>query len=145
MIVVDTSVLVYAVGADHPLRAPCRALVEAVEGGDVRATTTVEVVQEFVHVRARRRPRRDAATVARSYAQLLAPLLAVDADDLLAGLKLFERTDTLGPFDSILAATALRCGADGLVSTDSGFAAVRGLRHLDPADPGFASQLIGPR
>ncbi|MGH9188351.1 MAG: type II toxin-antitoxin system VapC family toxin [Acidimicrobiales bacterium] len=145
MIVVDTTVLVYAVGADHPLRAPCRALVEAVEAGAVRATTTVEVVQEFAHVRARRRPRRDAATLARSYTDLFAPLLPVEADDLRAGLKLFERTESLGPFDAVLAATALRRGANGLASADAGFGDVRGLRHLDPADPGFAAQLGADR
>ena len=32
------------------------------------ATTTIEVIQEFCHVRARRRDRTDAAALARSYA-----------------------------------------------------------------------------
>src|SRR5918995_3584678 len=122
MIVVDTTVLVYAVGSDHPLRDPCRALVEAVDRSDVRATTTVEVIQEFAHVRARRRPRRDAVTLAQSYAELFAPLLLVDGDDLVAGLTLFQEAKTLGPFDAVLAATALRRNTDGLVSADTGFA-----------------------
>nr|MBA2294907.1 VapC toxin family PIN domain ribonuclease [Actinomycetota bacterium] len=46
MIVLDTTVLVYAVGDDHQLREPARAIVAAVESGDVQATTTVEAVQE---------------------------------------------------------------------------------------------------
>lgn len=141
MIVVDTTVLVYAVGADHPLREPCRALVEAVASGAVRATTTVEVVQEFAHVRARRRSRGDAAQLARSYAELFSPLLAVDGDDLIAGLRLFERCETLGPFDAVLAAAAVRRKAAALASADTGFASVRGLRHLDPAAPDFATHL----
>ena len=33
MIVLDTTVLVYATGAEHPLRSPCRALIEAVTAG----------------------------------------------------------------------------------------------------------------
>jgi predicted nucleic acid-binding protein len=61
MIVVDTTVLVYAIGADHPLRDPCRRLVAAVGEGRVEATTTVEALQELVHVQARRRTRGDAA------------------------------------------------------------------------------------
>ena len=141
MIVVDTTVLVYAVGAEHPLRDPCRALVEAVADGEVRGTTTVEVVREFTHVRARRCSRADAVALARSYADLFAPLLPVGADELLAGLKLFERTEALEPFDAVVAAAALSHGASGVVSADAGFARVRGLRHLDPADPGFAAQL----
>lgn len=52
MIDLDTTILVYAKGADHPLRDPCRRLIAAIEEGRVLATTTSEVIQEFVHVRA---------------------------------------------------------------------------------------------
>ena len=53
MIVLDTTALVYAVGGEHPMREPSRRLVEAIAAGRIEATTTVEVIQEFVHVRAR--------------------------------------------------------------------------------------------
>ena len=145
MIVLDTTVLVYAVGDDHRLRDPARAVVESVEDGSVQATTTVEVVQEFAHVRARRRSRGDAAGLARSYADLFAPLITVDVDDLLAGLRLFSREGGLGMFDAVLASTAMRRGAHALVSADSGFAHVRGLRHLDPGDPDFVESLAAQR
>ena len=55
VIVLDTTVLAYAVGADHPLRAPCLRLVRAIAEGEVIATTTIEVIQEFAHAPARRR------------------------------------------------------------------------------------------
>lgn len=113
MIVVDTTVLVYAVGADHPLREPCRAVVRAVQAGRVGAITTPEVIQELAHVRGRRRDRADAAELARSYGELLAPLTVVDADDLRAGLDLFDDNPRLGSFDAILAAAALRRGGKG--------------------------------
>ncbi len=106
----DTTVLLYAVGGDHPLAGPCRRLVEAVGEGRVTATTPAEAIQGFVHVRARRRTRRDAAELGRSYAELLSPLLAVSADALAHGLRLFERHQSLGAFDAILAATALGAG-----------------------------------
>ncbi|HSH62137.1 MAG TPA: type II toxin-antitoxin system VapC family toxin [Acidimicrobiales bacterium] len=56
MIVLDTSVLVYAIGVAHPLRDPCRRLIDSLRTGRLEATTTVQVIQELVHVRARRRP-----------------------------------------------------------------------------------------
>lgn len=40
MIVLDTTVLVYATGAEHPLRAPCRLLIDMIAQGKVEATTT---------------------------------------------------------------------------------------------------------
>ncbi len=141
MIVIDTTVLVYAVGADHPLREPCRALVAAIDAGEVVATTTVEVIQEFAHVRARRRGRADAAELARSYAELLAPLLIVDPDDLLDGLELFASVESIGAFDAVLAAAARRRDARGIVSTDAAFARVPALRHFDPAAPRFLDEV----
>lgn len=145
MIVLDTTVLVYAVGSDHPLAAPCRRLVDAIGHGRLRATTTAEAIQEFVHVRARRRTPRDAAELGRAYAQLLSPLLAIGPDALTHGLRLFERHPSLGAFDAVLAAAALEAGADALVSADRSFGSVRGLRWVDPAGPGLERLLVGPR
>lgn len=142
MILVDTSVLVYAVGADHRLQAPCRRLIQLVADGTVSATTTVEATQEFVHVRARRRPRPDAAALGRAYATLFAPLAQPAAADLELGLELFERHSDLGAFDAVLAATAQRVGGGVLVSADGAFDAVDGLRVLSPADDGFEEAVV---
>jgi len=54
VILLDTPMLSYAVGAEHPLRDLCRPLLWAHGGGRIEAASTIEVVQEFVHVRARR-------------------------------------------------------------------------------------------
>ncbi|MFA9269184.1 MAG: type II toxin-antitoxin system VapC family toxin [Baekduiaceae bacterium] len=143
MIVLDTTVLVYALGRDHALRDPCRALIEAISDGRIDATTTPEVIQEFAHVRARRTDRRDAARTATDYAELLDPLVTVQRQHLLAGLMLFERHDALGAFDAVLCALALESGADAVVSADRAFAAVPGLHHVVPDADGVA-QLLGP-
>jgi uncharacterized protein len=139
VIVLDTTVLVYAVGDHHALRDPARALLAAAAEGTLRATTTPEAIQEFADVRARRRDRRDAAALAGSYADVLSPLLEVGEADLREGLRLFERVPSLGAFDAVLAALALRVGATALVSADRAFAGVRGLpladlEGLEPAD-----------
>ncbi len=143
MIVLDTTVLVYAKGADHPLRDPCRELLEALAAGDIEATTTVEVIQEFVHVRSRRRGREDAAALGNDFAELLSPLLPVGAQHLRQGLRLFQTTEQLGAFDTVLAAAAAE--ADALVSADSGFAGLTGLRHIVPDAAGVAGLLTGSR
>jgi len=142
VILVDTSVLVYAVGGDHQLQAPCRELVQLVADGTVSATTTVEAIQESVHVRARRRPRSDAAALGRAYATLFAPLTQSRTSDLELGLELFERHPDLGAFDAVFAATAQRVGDGVLASTDSAFRGVDALRLLDPADEAFVASLL---
>ncbi|MGA2471648.1 MAG: type II toxin-antitoxin system VapC family toxin [Solirubrobacteraceae bacterium] len=139
MIVLDTTVLVYAKGSEHPLRDPCRELIEAIIRREIEASTTAEVIQEFVHVRARRCGRRDAAELGRDYSELLSPLLAVGAEDLVRGLALFERLDTLGAFDAVLAASAIGAGASALVSADAAFSGVPGLTHIVPDRSGVAA------
>jgi uncharacterized protein len=137
LILLDTTVLVYAVGDSHPLRDPCRKLVTAVTDGGVVATTTPEVIQEFVHVRARRRSRADAAGLGRDWAELLSPLVEVTQNDLDRGLQLFERHPDLGCFDAVLVAVALDRGATALVSADTAFSTVSTLRHVDPGSSGL--------
>lgn len=132
----------FAVGDGHALRAPCRRLVDAVRSGRLEATTTSEVIQEFAHIRARRRGRADAAALARSYADLLAPLAVIEREDLERGLRLFEAHPELGAFDAVLAATTIGDDATALISADGDFAAIRALRHVAPGTPEFDS-LIG--
>jgi hypothetical protein len=137
VIILDTSVLAYAVGADHPLREPCRALLETLRHGRLSASTTPEVIQGFVHIHSRRRTRRIAVRLGRRYAVGLAPLLLTEVEDLHRGLRLFEENTELGTFDAVLAAVALRIGAEALVSADRAFRSVRGLRFIDPLSTEF--------
>jgi len=142
MIVLDTTILAYAVGTKHPLRAPCRRLLTAHGEGRIEATTTIEVIQEFAHIRARRRTRTDAVTLARRYLSAFTVLL-VTADDLDRGLTLFEHHPKLGAFDAVLAAVALERGAEALVSADRAFASVPNLRWVDPATPALRRLING--
>jgi predicted nucleic acid-binding protein len=141
MIVLDTTVLVYATGMAHPFRDPTRRLIDAVLNRHVEATTTIEVIQEFVHVRARRRGRADAVAVGEDYVQLLSPLLTVFEDQLRRGLTLFERSDALGAFDSVLAAAASGAGATAIVSADKAFAGLADIQHVTPDATGVAGLL----
>jgi predicted nucleic acid-binding protein len=144
VIVLDTTVLVYAVGTEHPLRDPCRELIRAIANGTILATTTIEVIQGFTHVRARRRDRKDAAELARDYIELLSPLLIVEETDLREGLRLYEEGTGFGSFDAVLAAAARAAGAEALVSADAGFSGIAAIRHVIPDAAGVRA-LLAPR
>lgn len=126
MIVLDTAVLAYAVGGDHPLRGPADGLLGAVSDRRVRASTTVEVIQEFVHISTRRLGRAVAVGLARDFADLLAPLLYPKEDELRIGLDIYEASQRVGAFDAVLSAVA-RSRGNRLVSSDRDFAEVTGL------------------
>ena len=137
MIVLDTTILVYALGDQHPLRSPCRDVIAAIGQGTVVATTTTEVIQEFTHVRARRRGRAEAVSRARDYVGLLTPLLQPSESDLATAMRLFLEHDTLGMFDAVLAAVTLSSShTTGLMSADKTFASIDDLSYLVPGiDP----------
>lgn len=141
MIVLDTTVLVYAVGTEHHLRDPCRELVAAIGAGRISATTTVEAIQEFAHVRSRRRGREDAAKIAAAFASLLGPLLLVTEHHLRDGLELWRRHEQLGAFAAVLAAASSTAGA-AVVSADMAFGDVRNLVHVRP-DRAGVDHLLG--
>ncbi len=141
MIVVDTTVLVYAVGSEHTYREPSRSLMDAIGSGALAATTTVEVIQEFAHVRARRRGRADARRLATAYADLLAPLIATTERHLRTGLDWWDRHDAIGAFDAVLAAVAQDLGASALVSSDRAFARMTEVTHVLPDEHGVAALL----
>jgi predicted nucleic acid-binding protein len=139
VIVLDTSVLVYAVGADHPYREPCLRLLAGAPSR--RLTTTATVIQEFVHVRQRRGSRADAVDLGRAYLDLLSPLLEVP--DLAVGdaLDLLVEHPGLGAFDAVLAAAATRARCTALVTADKAFSGLRGCRVVTP-DDGGVDQLL---
>jgi uncharacterized protein len=141
VIVLDTTVLVYAKGGDHRLRDPCRELIAAISECGLVASTTIEVIQEFVHVRARRRGRADAAALGRDYADLLSPLLTLTAAHLRQGLLLIERTERLGAFDAVLGAATASAGASALVSAETAFGQLPDVRHVFPDSSGVAALL----
>lgn len=139
MIVLDTTVLFYAVGTEHPLRESCRHLL----GSSARQelTTTAGVLQEFVHVRERRRPRSDAVELGRSYLTLLRPLLQVPEQAVDHALSLLEEHATLGAFDAVLAATAAHAECRAVVTADRAFARIGGLPVTFPDAAGIAALL----
>jgi predicted nucleic acid-binding protein len=129
----DTSIFIYARGAEHAYRAPCRELVELAESGAVAGEASVELVQEYAHILRRRGL--NGKTVREQARDVAALCLLHDfaEEDLRLALNLVAGQATLGMRDAVHAATALRRGISIIVSTDTDFDGVAGLERLDPA------------
>jgi uncharacterized protein len=142
VILLDTTVLAYASGSDHPLREPCRQILEAQRAGLINVTTTVEVLQEFLHTASRRRTRENAVGLVQTLATAF-DLVVTLPSDLERALELFPLHPKLGAFDAVLAAVALERRADALISADRAFSSVSGLPWVDPATPALDALLRG--
>lgn len=139
MIVLDTTVLLYAVGTEHELREPCRRLLAAPKR--LALTTTAGVIQEFVHVRSRRRAQSDAVGLGRAYLTLLRPLLDIPDAAVEDALSFLDQHASLGAFDAVLAAASLRAGCRAVVTVDRAFAQVDDLPVVFPDQAGVAALL----
>lgn len=129
---VDSSVVLLAVGGDHSLRQPCRAVLEAAHRGEVVLHMSVEGGQEFLFHRVRRRG--VAAAVAEF--ELLDVIVRwhdFDAEILRRSVALVRDAGVRGR-DAVHAATAIEAGFGAIVSCDEDFDAVPGLVRVAPED-----------
>ena len=130
----DTAIFMYAAGAEHPLRAPCRAILRQVDEGSLDATASVEVVQEILHrFLAIRRPEMGAA-MGRQVMDAFAPVLPVTHGVMRRVPGLVDAYPALSARDLIHVATCISEGIDIIVSPDRGFDQVREIRRLDPTE-----------
>lgn len=139
----DTSVFVYALGAEHRYRQPCRRILELAASGELSGEASADLVQELAHQRLRQTgDRAEAARSARDVAALCR-IHPVTAEHAGRGLMLFESNPRLSARDAVFAATALEAGIDAILSTDHGFDGIERLERIDPADAEAVATLIG--
>jgi hypothetical protein len=130
----DTAVLMYAFGADHPLRAPCRAILDRVGDRRIDAMISAEVVQEVLHrFVAIRRPE-TGAEIARGALSLFAPVLPITHGVVSRMPDLVARYPRLTARDLVHVATCVEEGIAEIVTPDRSFDVVAEIRRIDPAD-----------
>jgi predicted nucleic acid-binding protein len=139
VILLDSNVLVYAVGRSHPLARVAEDLLAFADTGRFRVTA--RVLEESAHVNARIGRRRvDARELAGEWAATLGPVEYAAEEDVADGFELWVAHDQLDLADGILAAQAKRLDAH-LVSADRAFADVPQLHFVHLADPDLAEKL----
>jgi uncharacterized protein len=132
---IDTSIVMYAGGADHPNREPCRAVMGRVADGTLDAVTSAEVVQEILH-RFTRGQRQIGSRMARSVLDLFDEVLPVERCTIAAAVARYENHPQLSARDALHVATCVANGINAIVSVDAGFDVVADVRRIDPRDLG---------
>jgi len=130
---VDSAVLMYAAGRDHPLRAPSVRFLGQVADGSIQAITSVEVVQEILH-RYLSVNRPDLAkTVARDAQDLFAPVVPITHALMRRVPELADKYPRLQARDLVHVATCIHEGVTEIVSPDKAFDEVAEVRRIDPS------------
>lgn len=130
----DTNVFLYAIGGESPHRDSCRNLLAAVGKGDVDAVTSSEILQEVLHIRTRRVDLADGIQAARSAASMVAEVLAVTGNDVLAACKVLEKHPQISARDALHVAVMKANQLHTLISVDKDFDPIRDIKRVDPKD-----------
>ena len=130
----DANIFLYAVGGDGPHRDSCRAVLAAVGEEIIEGVTSSEVLQEILHVRSRRLGLKDATSAVRAAAALVAAVLPVSHEDVLAACDLLDARPQLGARDALHVAVMVRAKILTIVSVDKDFDALKRVRRLGPKE-----------
>jgi len=126
----DTSMIMYAAGAEHEYKKPCVAILERIERHELEIFTSVEVIQELFYRYAHIGRKQEGVILAKSVMSFV-PLLPVDDAIMESALDLFERYD-IDPRDALHAAVALNFGITLILSSDQHFDQVKEVQRVDP-------------
>lgn len=131
----------YSAGGDHPLRAPCREIVDGVAKGDLDGVISAEVIQEILHrYMARLEPER-AREMASGALDVFAPILSVTETVMQRAVDLLERYGAVPARDIVHAATCLEQGIEAIISPDIHFDQIREVRRIAPDDAAAVGSL----
>lgn len=138
---VDANIFVYSASASR-YRSPCLEILRAIASGTADGKASPAVMEEvwFLELSAKLGDLR--GLTRRSYSALT-PLIPVTDEIFLAALSL--RAPNLGANDRVHAATCLVNGISTIVSADSGFDGIKGLRRVDPLDERARKSLLASR
>lgn len=129
MVFVDTSVLMYAVGRDHPLREPARSFFAAATTDQQPLATSSEVLHELAHAYLPVERTAALAAALRLVDRTGMEVWPLERDDVTLGIELAARHPGLGARDLCHLASCQRRGVTRVQTFDRGLnAAARALR-----------------
>jgi predicted nucleic acid-binding protein len=127
---VDANILIYS-AVDSDYRPACLEILEAIARGDAAGRTSTAALEEVWYVELSGRAGDLSGLTERGYA-VFTPLLPVTDEAFRMALSL--DTSGIGPNDRLHLATCVLHGIDTMVSADSEFDAVSGVRRVEPLD-----------
>jgi predicted nucleic acid-binding protein len=138
---VDTTIFMYAVGAESRFKEPCARVLRAGAADRVVLVTSAETLQEVLHRYWSIGRQSDIQPTFDAISASVKRILPVTGDDVEEARRLGERAhggSGVSARDLVHAAVARRQGLREILTVDAGFASIPGVVVVDPlewADP----------
>jgi predicted nucleic acid-binding protein len=130
VIFTDSNIPMYLVGADHPLKARARQLAEDAVAAGETLCTDAEVLQEILH---RYRALRRSDMIEPAFAAVLGivdVVYPIELADVERARRLLGTTGDLSARDALHIAVMQGRDVDRILSFDTGFDGIPGIRRL---------------
>ena len=131
MILVDSNIPMYLVGADHPLKARARQLAEEAIAAGEPLCTDAEVLQEILH---RYRAIDRADMIDPAFAAVLGivdVVYPIELADVERARRILHMSPTGSARDAIHIAVMHGRDIDGVMSFDRGFDGIPGIQRIE--------------
>ncbi len=130
---IDTNIFIYSVGRDHPLKSNCASAIRRLRDGGIRAIVNTEIIQEILYRYQSLKELRLGIKLAKEAMALSSKILPVTERDLALAIELLESHPQIDTRDAFHAATMINNEVKEIISTDSHFDLIRGIKRIDPA------------
>ena len=128
----DANPIMYSLGGPHPLRDPCKSILERIKNGTIQVVTNTEVLQEILYRYFSVRKQALGELAYSSVIDLCEEIFPVTVRDTDRALELLKGYPDITSRDAIHAATMLNQGIKDILSTDPHFDLIPGIRRIDP-------------
>lgn len=136
MKLIDSNIVIYAIGREHPLRENCRVIMSEAYSGELDANVNVELLQEVLHYYHRRGATDTGLRVCHDLMTGFRVPFTVNRETARIAADLLARHRQIQSRDAFHAAVVFENGLEGIISADRGFDGIFGLKRFDPLELG---------
>jgi len=130
---IDANLIMYSIGSPHPLREPCKKVLEKIKSREILGVTNTEVLQEILY-RYFSIERKTLGEIAyQAMIELCTDIFPVRVEDTDKALEILKGVHGITSRDAVHAATMIHNGVKEIISTDPHFDLIDEIKRIDPA------------
>ena len=130
---VDTNIPICAAGREHRYKQPCARIIRAIANEPEHFITDAEVLQELMHHYLRTNRWTEGRGIFSRFETLLQGRIEpIYPEDVSQAARMANTGHQSNSRDLVHASVMHRCGTDLVLSTDTDFDRIPGVRRLDP-------------
>jgi len=128
----DANIIMYCLGAEHPLKAPCLRVLEQIRDGKIHVCASTEIQQETLHRYYRQKQQEVGDKAYRLLTDLCYVVYPVTLADMERAFSILHEVPEVNVRDAVHAAVMLNNGLTHILSADDHFDRIAGITRVKP-------------